>query len=270
VGPVHGINEMEAQVDPRGGALKGGLRVALWGFAERQCLRRASDVVVISPFVRQVIAPRTDARLHTIENPVHDAFFGLEPAPEPGKVLMVGAVKRSKGTLEAIQAIARVRQQVPHARLYVAGGFAPAYREYGERVRGLASEMGAGGIVHFLGQVGHETLLEAYRTSQVLLFPTYIESSSVSLAEAMAAGLPSVVSDIPGTAHMIHEGISGWRVPVGDVGALAERVVRLLQNPESCSRMGQHAREHALAHSSAESAARKTRDLYHALASLTP
>lgn len=265
---VHGINTLEAQVDPRGGALKSKVRVMLWGYIEHSCLRRARDVVVISPFVRQVIAPHTRACLHVIENPVDDALFCLEPEPRPGKVLLVGSVQKRKGTLEAIQAMALVRRQVPDAELYIAGAFLPAFRSYGEEVRRYVAEIGAGGYVHFLGQLDHQTLLEAYRTSQVFLFPSYLEASPVALAEAMAAGLPSVVSDIGGTAHLIEEGVTGYRVPVGDIRALAERLVLLLRDGDTCRRFGQRARQFARDHCSAELAARKTHDLYLAVAGL--
>ena len=78
--------------------------------------------------------------------------------------------------------------------------------------------------MHLVGHLGHRALVEAHRTSQVFLFPTYLEGSPVALAEAMVSGLPSVVSDIESTAHLVEEGVSGYRVPPGDVVALAERV----------------------------------------------
>lgn len=267
---VHGINMLEAQVDPRGGAFKGKLRVALWGYAERLCLRRASDIVVISPFVRKVIAPYTKAHLHVIENPVHDALFQLQPEPKPGKVLMVGSIQKRKGTLEAIQAMALVRQRVPHARLYVAGGVMPAYQAYGDLVQRYVTANHAGDYVSFLGHLGHEALLEAYRTSQVFLFPSYLEASPVALAEAMAARLPSVVSDIGGTAHLVHDGLTGYRVPAGDVRWLAERTVHLLQDDATRQRLGAQAREWARAHSSAETTARHTHRLYQQLVGSRP
>jgi glycosyltransferase involved in cell wall biosynthesis len=183
---------------------------------------------------------------------------------------MVGSVKKSKGTLEAIQAMALVRQQVPQAQLYIAGGFTPVYQEYGDQVLRYVSDIGAEEYVHFLGHLGHEELLEAYRTSQVSLFPTYLESSSVAVAEAMAAGLPSVVSDIGGTAHMIQDGVTGYRVPVADIQTLAERTASLLLDEEACRRQGQRAREFAKAHHSAELAASKTHALYLELANSLP
>ncbi|MEJ2211158.1 MAG: glycosyltransferase family 4 protein [Anaerolineae bacterium] len=264
---VHGINMLEAQVDRRGSALKGGLRVALWGYAERRCLRLATDIAVISPFVRDVIAPHTRARLHDVENPVHDDLFDLEPAPQPGKVLMVGSIQKRKGTLEAMQAMALVRERVPGAQLYLAGGFMPSYAAYGQEVRRWVAENNAGAYIHFLGNLDHAALLEAYRTAQVFLLPSYLEASSVAVAEAMAAGLPSVVSDIGGTAHLVEQGLTGYRVPAGDVQSLARRVIALLLDEALCRRMGQRARAFAREHCSGRVAAQKTYDLYRSLGS---
>jgi glycosyltransferase involved in cell wall biosynthesis len=123
-------------------------------------------------------------------------------------------------------------------------------------------DIGAAGYVHFLGYLDHEALLEAYRTSQLLLFPSWQESSPVAVAEAMAAGLPSVVTDIGGTKHLIEDGVSGYRVPAGDVQALASGVLRLLQEPETCRLFGRQARDVARQRFSPELAARKTHDLY--------
>jgi glycogen(starch) synthase len=197
-----------------------------------------------------------------VENPVQDAFFRIEPRPEPGKVLVVGSIQKRKGILEAIKAMTLVRQHVPYAELYIAGGFSPAYRVYGDLVRDYMSETGAAGYVHFCGHLDHEALLDAYRTSQIFLFPSCLEASPIALAEAMAAGLPSVVSDIGGTEHLIRDAETGYRVPVGDVEAIAEKVVHLLKGEGLCSRIGQQARRFAKAHSTQEAAARKTHDLY--------
>ena len=267
---VHGINMLEAQVDRRGSALKGGLRVALWGYAERRCLQRATDITVISPFVRDVIAPYTRARLYDVENPVHDDLFDLEPAPQPSQVLMVGSIQKRKGTLQAMQAMALVRQQVPGAQLYLAGGFLPSYAAYGQEVHRWVAENDASSYVHFLGSLEHGALMEAYRSAQVFLLPSHLEASSVAVAEAMAAGLPSVVGDIGGTAHLVEHGVTGYRAPVGDVPALARHLVALLQDEALCRRMGQRARAFAREHCSGRVTARKLHDLYLSLGSAAP
>jgi glycosyltransferase involved in cell wall biosynthesis len=263
---IQGINTLEAKLDRRGGALKGGLRVALWGATERRCLQRATDLIVPSPFARQAVQPYTHARLYAIENPVHEDFLALPRATVPGRVLMVGSIQKRKGTLEAIRAMALVRRQVPQAELIIAGSFLPPYRAYGEQVRRAVTESDAADYVHLVGHLGHEALLEAHRHSQVFLFPTYLEGSPVALAEAMASGLPSVVTDIDSTAHLIEDGVTGYRVPPGDVEALADRLVRLLKDRTVCVHLGQAARQVAQARFSPERAARKTYELYQQLA----
>lgn len=262
---VHGINELEARVEHRGGEFKTWLRIALWSAIERRCLRRATDVIVISPFVEQVISPHTQAQLHTIENPVHDAFFQLQPQPVPGRVLMAGTICKRKGYLEAIRAMSLVRRQMPDAELYIAGGFTTPFQEYGDQVKQAVADIGAEPYVHFLGYLEHEALLEAYRTAQVFLFPSWLESSPVALAEAMASGLPSVVSDIGGTEHLVEDGMAGYRVAVGDVQALADSILRLLSAQDTCQRFGQRARELAQARFTSTLAARKLHDLYRSL-----
>jgi len=258
---VHGINMLEAQLERRGGWLRGSLRVGLWGHAERGCLRRATDLVVTSPFVGRVIAAHARGRLHVIENPVDETFLRLEPEPVPGKVLIVGTIRPLKGTMEAIQAMKLVRQQVPYAELCVVGPFAAPFRDYGSLVKQYVTQSG-GAYVHLMGQLEHEALLDAYRTSQAFLLPSWQESSPVALAQAMAAGLPSVVSDIGGTEHLIEDGETGYRVPPRAVEALAASIVRLLSDPGARQRFGQRARQVAQARFSPELAAQKTHALY--------
>jgi glycosyltransferase involved in cell wall biosynthesis len=262
---VHGINLIEAQLERRGGWLRGMVRVGLWGHAERSCLRRASDLVATSPFVGRVIAPHVRGRVHVVENPVDETFLRLESDPVPGKVLMVATIRPLKGTLEAIRAMSLVRQQVPNAELCVVGPFVAPFREYGDLVQRTVAQGDTRTYVHLMGHLEHAALLDAYRTSQVLLFPSWQESSPVALAQAMAAGLPSVVSDIGGTEHLIAEGETGYRVPPRDVDALAKSVVRLLSDPETCRRFGQRARQVAQARFSPGLAAQKTHDLYRRL-----
>jgi glycosyltransferase involved in cell wall biosynthesis len=267
---VQGINTLEARLDRRGGALKGALRAALWEATERRCLARARDLIIPSPFARQAVAPLTRARLHTIENPVHPAFLDAERAPVPGRVLMVGSIQKRKGTLEAIEAMTLVRRAVPNAELTIAGSFLPPFRAYGEMVRSRVLDLNAASYVHLVGHLGHEALVEAYRSSEVFLFPTWLEGSPVALAEAMACGLPSVVNDVASTAHLVEEGVTGYRVPAGDVEGLAERLAGLLQDGPTLRRFGQTARETARARFLPEVAARATWELYQVLAGRRP
>ena len=262
---VHGINTHEAAAEARGSRLKAWLRTAVWRATELTVLRRARDLVIICPWVEQFVRPYTHARLHLIENPVHDDFFALDRQPQPDSILFVGSVIHRKGVLELVQAMAAVVRQAPGAQLVIAGGITPIYRAYGEEVQQAIDDLDLRQHVSLPGYLDHAGLLAAYRRATVFTLPSWVESSPVALAQAMAAGLPAVTTTIGGTDHLIADGLSGLRVPPRDPDALAAALLRLLQDPLAAARYAAAAREAAVARFTQAAAAAKSADLYRML-----
>lgn len=82
--------------------------------------------------------------------------------------------------------------------------------------------------VRWMGALTHATLLELYARQDVFVLPTRFEGFPVALVEAMAAGLPAIVSDIPsGVPEIVDPGVSGERPRVGDARAFAGAIARL-------------------------------------------
>jgi glycosyltransferase involved in cell wall biosynthesis len=82
--------------------------------------------------------------------------------------------------------------------------------------------------VRWMGALTNATLLELYAQQDVFVLPTRFEGFPVALVEAMGAGLPAIVSDIPsGVPEIVDEGVNGERPPVGDVRAFAAVIARL-------------------------------------------
>lgn len=75
----------------------------------------------------------------------------------------------------------------------------------------------------------------------VVLCSKTVETFSLAALEAMALGLPVVLSEIGGAAEMIRPGENGFLFPVGDTGALVDRLARLVDHRER-ERMDNHAR----------------------------
>ena len=67
----------------------------------------------------------------------------------------------------------------------------------------------------------------------------------MAVIEAMAAGKPVVCTRVGGVSGIVAEGETGYIVPVGDAEALAERMTRLLRDPQLRARMGQRGRARA-------------------------
>lgn len=263
---VHGINTHEAAAEARGGRFKAWLRTAIWRTTETAVLRRASDLVIICPWVEQFVRPHSQARLHLIENPVHDDFFALPRQPQPRTILFAGSIIQRKGVLELLHALAQVIVHAPDAHLILAGGITPIYRAYGEQVQQTIAALGLQDHVSLPGYLNHADLLQAYRQAAIFVLPSAVESSPVALAQAMAAGVPVVTTVIGGTDHLIADGVHGLRVPLADgrcdSTALAAALLRLLLDPAEANALAAAARQEAEARFRAAAAAAKSAQLY--------
>jgi glycosyltransferase involved in cell wall biosynthesis len=98
------------------------------------------------------------------------------------------------------------------------------------------------GRVTFAGQVRQTKLPDYYHMADLYISPSHVDGSSVSLMEALACGLPCLVSDIPANKEWVTEGVNGWLFPDGDAEALAEAILRACDQREVLVKMGLAAR----------------------------
>lgn len=239
---VHGIIFREAGV-ARG--VKERLGWEMDALFERWVLRSARHIIAISPYVERECEGRTQAVIHRIENPIPDAFFDIQGEGEQGRILFAGRVIRRKDPLTALRATALAHAEFPSVRLHIAGEL-DADPEYAGEALALARELGLDGVVHFLGQLEEEALRREYAACSIVLLTSVQETAPVVIEQAMAAGRPVVSTDAGGAAHLIEAGRTGFIVPIGDVQALAEKLLILLRRPETRRRMGEEARREAL------------------------
>ena len=119
------------------------------------------------------------------------------------------------GLPELARAFAQFTRVEPKARLALlgAGSLGPALRR-------MFDEAGVGDRVRFVGQVSQQELPDYFRAADLYLSASHSDGSSISLLEAMASGLPAIVSDIPGNREWVEPGVNGWRFQVKDELAL--------------------------------------------------
>lgn len=133
-----------------------------------------------------------------------------------------------------------VRDRWPQTHLVFAGNGSQR-EELGRR----ASAMGLAESVTFVGALEPDDLARLLRSADIYVSTSPVDGSSVSLLEAMASGLPSCVTDIPGNRYWVDD-LRGVRYRVGDVddlaGALNLLVETCVQSPEVASSMGSAAR----------------------------
>ena len=261
----HGMLVREKQA-PAGAALLGGdrLRELLWRRTEDWCLAHARHIVVISPYVRELIAPRTRATLHEIANPVDRDFFTLERAEQADPVLLsVGWCNARKRHELIIAALALVRERLPRVSLRIVGNVEAGDRRQLLRCQALVGELGLGDAVRFLHRISQQELLEEYRRASVYVHAAEEESSPVAVAQAMAAGLGSCAVRIPGLGHLLQPGVTGVFAAEGSPQALATALLSMLEQPAAARAMGESARRRARARFHPDAVGAQTTALYH-------
>jgi glycosyltransferase involved in cell wall biosynthesis len=154
-------------------------------------------------------------------------------------VLLVGRIVPHKGIEHFIEAA----RDVPEAQFLVAGE-GPLL----DAMKRLAASMGVSGRVRFLGRVSEENLPKVYAACDVFVLPSVsrLEAFGIVALEAMATAKPVIVADIPGVREVIEDGREGLLADPVNPRDLAEKIRRLLADPEARRAMGQRAREKVL------------------------
>ncbi len=96
--------------------------------------------------------------------------------------------------------------------------------------------------VAFAGQISQTVLPEWYHRADLYISPSHVDGSSVSLMEALACGLPCLVSDIPANKEWVTEGENGWLFRDGDANHLAEKILTAIAQRETLPQVGQSSR----------------------------
>ena len=153
---------------------------------------------------------------------------------ERPRILCVGAVGVRKGAETLIRAVDKLRGA---AELHLVGVVEDGFRALLDR---LPLEH-----VVLVGAVPHHALVETYRGADIFCLPSVEEGFGMVVLEAMASGLPVVVSDQVGARDAI-SGEAGIVVPVADVDALAEALRAIVEDPQKRREMGERARQAAV------------------------
>jgi N-acetyl-alpha-D-glucosaminyl L-malate synthase BshA len=156
-------------------------------------------------------------------------------APAGDKLLIhLSNFRPVKRVLDCIRILAEVRKEAAAHLLMVGDG-----PERGPAER-LAHELGVDSHVEFLGKQDHvERLIPS---AHVLLMPSELESFGLAALEAMACGVVPVATAVGGVPELITHGEDGYLEAVGDIGAQAGDVIRLLQDDSLHERMAGAAR----------------------------
>jgi len=158
--------------------------------------------------------------------------------PEQFNIMHISNFRPVKRVSDVVRVFAHITARL-NARLIMVGDGPDA-----GLARQLAVELGVADRVTFTGVVdGVAPLLQA---ANLLLLPSQTESFGLVALEAMASGVPVVVSDVGGLPEVVEHGVTGYLAPVGDVEQMAAYGVQILSDCSVCKGFSRAARERAV------------------------
>ena len=228
-------------------------------------IRDADAVVALNKQVVQELMEIGVAqeKIHCIPNGVELDSGGRSRTYELGDygvITFVGRLHAQKGVNILLRAFRLVLQERPYAgwRLKLAGA-----GELEWRSKVLADELAISRYVEFLGQV--EDVAALLEQSDLFVLPSISEGMSNALLEAMAHGLPCIVTDIPGNNDVIQNRENGILIKADDVEGLAQAIVSLAVDGKSRKKLGQQARQTVETRYSLTGVAKQYMQLYESL-----
>ena len=180
-------------------------------------------------------------------------------APDQALVTQVG-IRSWRGNDDVLEAMALVHRAAPHARLLFVGAPAPRVRSLGEKAR----ERGLDGVVTVLGH--RDDVPEILAGSDLVVDASWRGLGLTgSVREALAVETPVVATDLEGMPELIADGETGLLVPPRNPQALAQAILRMLENPARARAMARAGRKRVESGFSLAAKVERTEALYHRL-----
>jgi glycosyltransferase involved in cell wall biosynthesis len=217
-----------------------GLRRTVYTTATRLVRPLLTSVVCVAESERVAgIAARTVRPAQAVVIPNGVSLPDVPADPSGRDVITVTRLRAPKDAATLVRAAAQVGDELD--RMLVVGD-GPERPQIERLARGLQVD----DKIMLLGD--RDDVPELLARSSVFVLATLSEAMPMAVLEAMAAGLPTVASDVGGIPELIVDGESGLRVPPGDDAALADALRLLLRDEDLRTRMGRAARDRARLH----------------------
>lgn len=265
------------QLDPylrRRGRARKGLTSALW---QNRLLERAAALhfvaadeaglaTDVAPAVPRAVIPNALDLAAFANLPPGDDFRERYLDGHAGPlVLYLGRIAQKKGIDLLIRSFARVARELPDTLLAVAG---PDDEGLAEGLAALAEAEGVGGRTCFTGMLHGEDKRAALAAADVWVLSSYSDAHAIAVSEALAAGLPVVLTPAVNVAREIAADGAAV-VAAAEPAALGEAVLALLRDPERRRELGERGRAFARRYGH-DAVGRELASLYERVASEAP
>jgi glycosyltransferase involved in cell wall biosynthesis len=158
--------------------------------------------------------------------------------PEDYLVAVIGPIQERKAQDYAIRAVKTASRKIPNIKLLLIGR--DSY-DFKRKLEQLILELCLSDKVIFTGH--RNDIDQIYPYCKIILMPSLNEPFGRTTIEAMAAGIPVIGTNSGGTKEILQDGITGYLVSPEDPSEMAERIIKLYDNPELAKRFGNNGKK---------------------------
>ena len=238
---------------------------ALVEFLKSEFLRRCSGFVVPGKAAQEYLCAEKETKEDTIftaPNAVDNDLFAAAAAAARKNAdthrreldlprhyfLFTGRLVQEKGVFELLSAYAKLDESIRQQLGLVFVGDGVCRRQLEQRASAISP-----GVIRFAGFAQREQLAIYYALAEVMILPTYADTWGLVVNEAMACGLPVILSRAAGcAAELVRENWNGWLVQPRDVSSLTVAMRSLADQPDLCATMGANGAQHIARYSPSE------------------
>lgn len=213
---------------------------------EQEVLPQLDMVIFVSAYMLRIVLARNPA-LASVEQrvipnfPEHSAGKAPEAQPLRADIISIGTLEPRKNQGYLLHVLAETRRQGYLYRLTLVGD-GPSRAEW----EVLAKQVGVADQVEFLGYVAEaSSLLPAHR---VYAHAAQMENLPLTLIEALSCGLPIFAPPVGGIPEVFEDGVEGVAWPLDEAAVCAARLIAVLENESTWSRMSRAAKLHYETH----------------------
>jgi glycosyltransferase involved in cell wall biosynthesis len=218
---------------------------ALFGLSYRDKILREFDIsdhiIVPSMHAKKTFLARgfRDEKIHVLHYGVKSNLFRpIKKDDDVFRIIYVGQLTFRKGIQYLLEAFTKLN--LPGSELLLVGGVDPRFRPILARYQGS---------FRHIPHLAHVDLFTQYGHSSIFAMPSLADSFGLVVFEAMACGLPVLISQNTGAADLVRHGEHGFVVPICDVEAIQRAIVAAYESPELVAKLSAKAMALARAHS---------------------
>lgn len=179
--------------------------------------------------------------IHVIPQGINPYYYQLNAEYHNNTILSVGAISQRKGQLHTIKSYTLLRDMGIDVRLSLVGIIAD--QQYYKQVCQAISDCPYKNDISLKINLPQDELLQEYRHASLFMLHSQEKSQGIVLAEAMAAGLPIVATNIGGIPNVVNNGVTGLLSDFANAHAMALNAKTILQDPEKWSNFSRAAKQ---------------------------